>query len=112
MTKEDMLMAMGELDEEMIEASEARAKRGFRTRASLVLAVALVFLFSVTAVAAAGFFNTVNKGELVFMEAVGGYYGDSYKINFDIDVAEDSDYLLHDYYVPTYLEENGEWTDC
>lgn len=112
MTNEDMLMAMSKLDDKIIEASESPAKRAFKTRASLVLAAALVLLFSVTAVAVAGFFSTVNKGELVFMEAVGGYSGDTYKINFDIDVAEDSDHILHDYYVPMYLEENEAWTDC
>ena len=46
------------------------------------------------------------------MEALGGYSGDQYRINFNIDVAEDSDQFLRDYYVPTYLEENDAWTDC
>ena len=38
--------------------------------------------------------------------------GDVYRINLDIDVAKDADYVIKDYYVPRYLEENGDWTDC
>ena len=112
MTKDDFLMAMNGLEDELIESSEAPAKRNFKIKASLALAAALVMLFSVTAVAAAKFFNTVQEGDLVFMEALGGYSGDNYNIRFNIDVAEDSDHLLHDYFVPMYLEENEDWTDC
>lgn len=112
MDKNDLLFAIGKIDDELIEASEQRPKRNFKPRAGLFIAAVLVFAFSVTAVAAASFFNTVNSGNLAFLEAVGGYYGDSYRIEFDIGVAEDSDQFLHDYYVPMYLVENEDWTDC
>ncbi len=112
MDNNDLLLAIGKIDDELIEASEQKPKRNFKARASLLAAAILIIAFSVTAVAAASFFNTVNSGNLVFMEAVGGYYGDSYQIKFDIEVAEDSDHLLHDYYVPMYLVENEDWTDC
>ncbi len=112
MTEEKFLMAMNEIDDGLIEESETAAKKGFKIKTSLLLAAALLLLFSVTAVAAGKFFNTVNEGEIVFMEAVGGYSGDNYNINFNIDVAEDSDHLLHEYFVPMYLEENEDWTDC
>ncbi len=112
MDNNDLLFAIGKIDDELIEASEQKPKRNFKAKASLLAAAILIIAFSVTAVAAASFFNTVNNGNLVFMEAVGGYYGDSYKIKFDIDVAKDSDHLLHDYYVPMYLVENEDWTDC
>lgn len=111
MNSGDLISAIGKIDDELIEASEKVSKRTFKTKASLLVAAILIIAFSVTAVAAASFFNTVNSGELVFMEAVGGYYGDSYKMNFDIDVAEDSDRFLHDYYVPMYLVENKDWAD-
>lgn len=112
MTKDEILMAMNGIDDGLIEASEIPAKKGFKIKASLALAAALLILFSVTAVAAAKFYSTVHKGEVVFMEALGGYSGDHYSIRFNIDVAKDSDHFLHNYYVPTYLEENENWTDC
>ena len=112
MKKTDLIYAIGKIDDELVEASEKEQTRSFKTKASILIAAVLVIVFSVTAVAAASFFNTVNSGKLVFMEAVGGYSGDSYRINFDIDVAEDSDQFLHDYYVPMYLVENKDWTDC
>lgn len=112
MTEREIISAMEFIDEKYIEESENSPKKRFRTKASLVLAAAILLLFSVTAVASAKFFNTVNEGDIVFMEALGGYSGDHYRINFNIDVAEDSDQFLRDYYVPTYLEENGAWTDC
>lgn len=113
MKKTDILFAMSELGDEYIEASEAKPKKQIKRRAaSIAIAAALIIMLSVTAIAAAGFFSTVNDGELVFMEAMGGYSGDNYQIKFDIDVAEDSDHLLHEYYVPMYLEENYAWTDC
>ena len=112
MNSSDLISAIGKIDDSYIEASEKVLKRTFKTKASLLVAAVLIIAFSVTAVAAASFFNTVNSGKLVFMEAVGGYYGDSYKINFNIDVAEDSDQFLHDYYVPMYFIENKDWTDC
>ena len=112
MTEREIISAMEFIDEKYIEESENSPKKRFRTKASLVLAAAILLLFSVTAVASAKFFNTVNEGDIVFMEALGGYSGDQYRINFNIDVAEDSDQFLRDYYVPTYLEENGAWTDC
>ena len=112
MDNNDLFFAIGKIDDELIEASEQKPKRNFKAKTSLLIAAVLIIAFSVTAVAAASFFNTVNSGNLVFMEAVGGYSGDSYQIKFDIDVAEDSDHLLHDYYIPMYLEENGDWTDC
>lgn len=106
MTKDDILTAMNGIDEEYIEASERKAPRGLKVKTSLVLAAAMVILFSVTAVAAASFFNTVNDGEIVYMETIGGYTGDIYKVTFDIDVAEDAGYELEEYFVPMYLEEN------
>ena len=112
MTEREIISAMEFIDEKYIEESENSPKKRFRTKASLVLAAAILLLFSVTAVASAKFFNTVNEGDIVFMEALGGYSGDQYRINFNIDVAEDSDQFLRDYYVPTYLEENDAWTDC
>ena len=112
MEKTDIIYAIGKIDDELIEASEKKQKRSIKAKASFLIAAVLIIAFSVTAVAAASFFNTVNSGKLVFMEAVGGYYGDSYKINFDIDVAEDADQFLHDYYVPMFLIENEDWTDC
>ena len=112
MKKTDIIYAIGKIDDELIEASEKEPKRSIKAKASFLIAALLIIAFSVTAVAAASFFNTVNSGKLVFMEAVGGYYGDSYKINFDIDVAEDADQFLHDYYVPMFLIENEDWTDC
>ena len=112
MDNNDLLLAIGKIDDELIEASEQKPKRSFKAKASLLVAAILMIAFSVTAVAAASFFNTVSKGEIVFMEALGGYSGDNYRINFNIDVAEDSDRLLHDYYVPMYLVENEAWTDC
>ena len=112
MDNNDLFFAIGKIDDELIEASEQKPKRNFKAKTSLLIAAVLIIAFSVTAVAAASFFNTVNSGNLVFMEAVGGYYGDSYEIKFDIDVAEDSDHMLHDYYVPMYLIENEAWTDC
>ena len=112
MDNNDLFFAIGKIDDELIEASEQKPKRNFKARASLLAAAILIIAFSVTAVAAASFFNTVNSGNLVFMEAVGGYSGDSYQIKFNIDVEEDSDHLLHDYYVPMYLIENEAWTDC
>ena len=112
MKNTDILYAISAVDDELIENSENKKRSGGRAKISLVLAAALVLLFSVTAVAAAKFFSTVNEGEVVFMEALGGYSGDHYSIRFNIDVAEDSDQFLHDYYVPTYLEENENWTDC
>lgn len=108
MTKEDMLMAMGAIDEKYIEASEQKKRRGFKARMSIALAAAMMLLLSVTAVAAASFFNTVNDGEIAYMETVGGYTGDVYRITFDIDVAKDAGYELEEYFVPMYLEEN--WT--
>lgn len=112
MDKNDLLFAIGKIDDELIEASEQKPKRNIKARASLLIAAVLIIAFSVTAAAAASFFNTVNTGNLVFMEALGGYSGDHYKINFNIDVAKDSDQFLHDYYVPMYLVENEDWTDC
>ncbi|MBR6656691.1 MAG: hypothetical protein IKL18_00765 [Oscillospiraceae bacterium] len=112
MTEEKFLMAMNEIDDGLIEESETAAKKGFKIKTSLLLAAALLLSFSVTAVAAAKFFNTVHEGDIVFMEALGGYSGDHYNIHFNIDVAEDSDQFLHDYYVPMYLEESADWTDC
>lgn len=100
------------IDEKYIEESELAPKKNFKAKTSLVIAAALVLLLSVTSVAAASFFNTVNEGDVVFMEALGGYSGDHYNINFNIDVAEDADQFIHEYYVPTYLEENENWTDC
>ena len=108
----DLINAIGKIDDELIEGSEKASIRTFKTKASLLLAAILIIAFSVTAVAAASFFNTVNSGNLVFMEALGGYSGDHYNIRFNIDVAKDSDQFLHDYYVPAYLEENENWTDC
>ena len=84
MEKTDIIYAIGKIDDELIEASEKEQKRSIKAKASFLIAAVLIIAFSVTAVAAASFFNTVNSGKLVFMEAVGGYYGDSYKINFDI----------------------------
>ncbi len=112
MTEKEIISAMEFIDDKYIEESENFSKRRFKTKASILLAAALLLLFSVTAVAAAKFFSTVNEGEIVFMEALGGYSGDNYSIRFNIDVAEDSDQFLHDYYVPAYLEENDAWTDC
>jgi len=112
MDNNDLIFAIGKIDDELIEASEQKPKRNFKAKTSLLIAAVLIIAFSVTAVAAASFFNTVNSGNLVFMEAVGGYSGDSYQIKFDIDVAADSDHMLHDYYVPMYLVENEAWTDC
>ena len=112
MTEREIISAMEFIDEKYIEESEKVSKRSFKAKTSLLIAAALLLLFSVTAVAAASFFNTVNSGKLVFMEAVGGYSGDSYQIKFDIEVAEDSDHMLHDYYVPMYLVKNEAWTDC
>lgn len=112
MKNTDILYAISAVDDELIENSEKKKRSGGRAKIGLALAAALVLLFSVTAVAAAKFFSTVNEGEVVFMEALGGYSGDHYSIRFNIDVAEDSDQFLHDYYVPTYLEENENWTDC
>ena len=112
MNNNDLIFAIGRIDDELIEASEQNPKRNFKAKTSLLIAAVLIIVFSVTAVAAASFFNTVNSGNLVFMEAVGGYSGDSYQIKFDIDVAEDSDHMINDYYVPMYLIENEAWTDC
>ena len=112
MDNNDLIFAIGKIDDELIEASEQKPKRNFKAKTGLLIAAVLILAFSVTAVAAASFFNTVSSGNLVFMEAVGGYYGDSYQIKFDIEVAEDSDHLLHDYYVPMYLIEKEAWTDC
>ena len=111
-SEKDILNAIGKIDDEIIEATEKEEKRSIKIKASLLIAAVFITVFSVTAVAAASFFNTVNKGDLVFMEAMGGYSGDVYYINFDIDVAEDSDQFLHDYYVPTYFVENNDWKDC
>lgn len=111
MTKEELFLALGKIEDQYIEASEeGKQKTGKRKAASIVLAAALIVVFSVTAAAAAGFFNTMNGGKLVFMEALGGYGGDTYNIRINVDVAEDAEYEIKDYYVPMYLEEN--WTDC
>ena len=110
--EKDLLLAMNGIDEKYIEESEKTVKTKLKTKTSLMLAAVLVLLFSVTAVAVARFSNTVSGGEVVFLEALGGYSGDHYNIRFNIDVAKDSDHLLHDYYVPVYLEENTNWTDC
>ncbi|MBR3935387.1 MAG: hypothetical protein IKJ57_02430 [Oscillospiraceae bacterium] len=110
--EKDLLLAMNGIDEKYIEESEKTVKTNLKTKTSLMLAAVLVLLFSVTAVAVASFSNTVSDGDLVFMEAMGEYSGDTYRIEFDIDVAKDSDHLLHDYYVPMLLEENTGWTDC
>ena len=112
MKSNDLIFAIGKIDDEFIEASEHKLKRSLKVKTSFLIAAILIIAFSVTAVAAAGFFNTVNSGDVVFMEAVGGYMGDTYKIDFDIDVAKDSDHLLRDYYVPMYFIENKDWTDC
>ena len=112
MTEKEILSAIEFIDEEYIEDSEKAPKRTFKAKASLLVAAVFIIAFSVTAVAAAGFFNTINSGKLAFLEAAGGYSGDNYEIRFDIDVAKDSDHLLHDYYVPMYLIENEDWTDC
>ncbi|MBQ7937832.1 MAG: hypothetical protein IJ283_04990 [Oscillospiraceae bacterium] len=111
-SEKEILSAMEFIDEKYIEESEITAKKNFKAKTSLVIAAALVLLLSVTSVAAASFFNTVNDGDVVFMEALGGYSGDHYNINFNIDIAEDADRFIHEYYVPTYLEENENWTDC
>ena len=110
--EKDLLLAMNGIDEKYIEESEKTVKTKLKAKTSLILAAVLVRLFSVTAVAVASFSSTVNDGDLVFMEAMGGYSGDHYNIRFNIDVAEDSDQFLHDYYVPMLLEENTDWTDC
>ncbi|MBQ6877463.1 MAG: hypothetical protein IJO22_03560 [Oscillospiraceae bacterium] len=111
MKNDDIFLAIGKIDDEIIEKSEREIRRGLGKKTAALIAAALIFMLSVTAVAAAKFFNTVNEGEIVFMEALGGYSGDHYNIRFNIDVAEDSDRFLHDYYVPAYLEENENWTD-
>lgn len=111
MTKEDMLMAMNGINDEFIEGSEQKAVRKMKPKLALILAAALMLALSVTAVAAASFFNTVNGGEVVFMEAVGSYTGDVYKVTFDIDVAKDAGFELEEYYVPMYLEEAKDWVD-
>ena len=72
----DLINAIGKIDDELIEGSEKASKGTFKPKASLLVAAILIIAFSVTAVAAASFFNTVNSGNLVFMEAVGGYSGD------------------------------------
>ena len=70
MKEKDIISGMEFIDEKYIEESENFSKKRFKTKASLLLAAALLVLFSVTAVAAAKFFNTVNEGEIVFMEAL------------------------------------------
>lgn len=111
MTKKDLAFAIGEINDEYIEASEKnKNRRTFGKFGSLVLAAVLVLAFSVTAVAAATFFNTINGGNLSFVEAVGEYTGDVYKITFDMEISDDAKYVIDEYYVPMYLEEN--WVDC
>ncbi|MBR5309961.1 MAG: hypothetical protein IKU42_02405 [Oscillospiraceae bacterium] len=112
MDKADFLSAMNGIDDKYIEESENIQKKGFKARVSLFVAAMLIIALSVTALAVAGFFNTVNNGKLVFLEAVGGYSGDVYEIHFDVDIAEDAGYKIKDYYVPMYLEESEDWTDC
>ena len=110
MKKTDLLLAMNEINDEYIEASEQRPAAKFKAKASVILAAALMLALSVTALGAAGFFNTVSSGKLAFMEAVGEYTGDVYEIRFDVDVAKDAEYVIEDYCVPMYLEKN--WVDC
>ena len=111
MTKNDLIFAIGEINDEYIEKSEEKSKRKHLGKlGGLILAAVLILAFSVTAAAAAGFFSTIRGGNIVFLEAVGEYTGDVYKVKFDIDVAEDAEYEIKDYYVPMYLEEN--WVDC
>lgn len=111
MTKNDLVFAISEIKDEYIEASEKKEnRRTFGKLGSLVLAAVLVLAFSVTAIGAAVFFNTLDGGDMVFVEAAGEYMGDVYKITFDVEVSDDAKYIIEDYYVPTYLEEN--WVDC
>lgn len=111
MTKNDLVLAMGEIKDEYIEKSEEMTgrKRPGKLK-SIILAAAMILAFSVTACAAVSFFSTISGGEITFVEAVGEYTGDVYRITFDIEVAEDAEYKINDYYVPMYLEKN--WVDC
>lgn len=111
MTKDELIFAIGEIQNELIEKSEAKTERKrFDKKGSFFLAAALILAFFVTACAAVKFLNTINGGKLAFMEAAGEYAGDIYKITFDIDVADDAERKISDYYVPMYLEKN--WVDC
>lgn len=111
MTKDDFLLSMNEINEEYIESSEHTAARKIKPKLAALLAAAIIVLCSVTAVAATSFFNTVNGGEINFLEAAGGYSGDNYKVTFDIKTAPDAEYEVSEYYVPMYLEETESWTD-
>ena len=67
-SENDILNAIGKIDDEIIEATEKEEKRSIKIKASVLIAAVFITVFSVTAVAAASFFNTVNKGNLVFMD--------------------------------------------
>ncbi len=111
MKKDDLVFSLGEINDDYIEASEnSKNRRIFGKFGSLALAAALILAFSVTAIGAAVFFNTLDGGDMVFAEAAGEYMGDIYKITFDVEVSDDAKYVIEDYCVPMYLEEN--WVDC
>ena len=50
MDNNDLLFAIGQIDDELIEASEQKPTRNFKVRASLLAAAILIIAFSVTAV--------------------------------------------------------------
>lgn len=111
MKKEELIYAIGNIEDEMIEKSENCDFGKIKRKTAVLLAAALVIVFSVTAVAAAKFANTMSGGRIVNMEAFGGYAGDCYEVSFEVDAAADAGYEITEFCVPMYLEENENWED-
>ena len=61
MNNNDLIFAIGRIDDELIEASEKTSKQRLKAKTGLLIAAVLILAFSVTAVAAASFFNTVRQ---------------------------------------------------
>lgn len=108
MKKEQLLEAIGQIDEDMLLRSEQTPRKGTMTLRRLVLVAAVVGLLAITAAAGTGLFSRpIGETDIILGETIAPFYMDAQgniipsgvegiKITMEMDLDEDA---------PTYLEE-------
>lgn len=118
MKREQLLDAVGGLDETMLMESEQKLRRGGKTAYKIVLVAAAIAALAATAAATAGLFSRpIGGSEIITDETIAPFSMDSegniimegvegLKVTMEVEVNEDAPDVLEEFYV---LEMSDEW---
>lgn len=119
MKREQLLEAMGGIDEGLLLESERTAPKGRRLFGKVLLAAAVIGALALTAAAATGLFSRpIGESEIITDETIAPFFMDSegniimegmegLKVTMEVAVNEDAPDVLEEFYV---LEMSDKWT--